>query len=162
MKKIVSMLVVFCCVLLSKAQVTVPYTELNYNVHYHWGLIDVNIAHGVLTMQTEGNRFVATLDGNSIPWNGRVYCVSDTLVATMTPGAGLSREHVDYINGWYMKPKVMLYRSGRFDPDLPSNYRSINGQGTLSASGETMEAITITADMRGLFYYFREIGRAHV
>ena len=67
MKKIVSMLVVFCCVLLSKAQVTVPYTELNYNVHYHWGLIDVNIAHGVLTMQTEGNRFVATLDGNSIP-----------------------------------------------------------------------------------------------
>lgn len=157
MKKIVSMLVVFCCVLLSKAQVTVPYTELNYNVHYHWGLIDVNIAHGVLTMQTEGNRFVATLDGNSIPWNGRVYCVSDTLVATMTPGAGLSREHVDYINGWYMKPKVMLYRSGRFDPDLPSNYRSINGQGTLSASGETMEAITITADMLGLFYYFREI-----
>ena len=157
MKRFVLLSVILFCVLIGKAQLSVPYTELNYNVHYHWGMIDVTIAHGLMTMQTDGNRFVATLDGNSIPWNGRVFCVSDTLIATMTPGAGLSREHVDYINGWYMKPKVSLYRSGGFNPMLLSNYRNIKGQGTLSASNETMEAIAITADMLGLFYYFKEI-----
>lgn len=157
MKRFILLSVILFSVLIGKAQLSIPYTELNYNVHYYWGMIDVSIAHGLLTMQTDGNRFVATLDGNSIPWNGRVYCVSDTLIATMTPGAGLSREHVDYINGWYMKPKVSLYRSGRFNPDLPSNYRNIQGRGTLSANDETMEAIAITADMLGLFYYFREI-----
>lgn len=132
-------------------------TRLNYNVHYHWGLIDVMIAHGTVGMQTEGETFRATLDGNSIPWNGRVFCVSDTLHAVMSPGPGLSRETVTYENGWYLKPKVMEFRSGGFNPDNPSNYKNIKGQGELNASGETMEAITVTADMLGLFYYFKEI-----
>lgn len=157
MKKIVSLLFVLCCVFIGRAQVNIPYTELNYNVHYHWGLIDVMIAHGVVTMHTDGSRFSATLDGNSIPWNGRVFCVSDTLKATMTPGKGLSTETVDYINGWYMKPKVTLYRSNNFNPSLPSNYKNIKGAGSLDAGDDTMEAITVTADMLGLFYYFKEI-----
>ncbi|MDE6143343.1 MAG: DUF3108 domain-containing protein, partial [Muribaculaceae bacterium] len=157
MKKILLSLVALCIAFVSRAQGDIPYTEINYNVHYHWGFVDVMIAHGVVGMQKEGDRFSATLDGNSIPWNGRVFCVSDTLKATMTPGNGLPSETVDYINGWYLKPKVTLYRSHGFDPSNPANYKNIKGGGNLDASPETMEAITVTADMLGLFYYFREI-----
>ncbi len=142
----------------ASAQVSIPYQEIPYEVHYKWGLIDVMIAHGRATVATDGNRFSATLDGNSIPWEGRVFCVSDTLRAEMTPVAGgLSSEQVTYQNGWYLKPKVTQFRSNAFSPDDPANYKNILGQGSLNASGETMEAITITSDMLGLFYYFHEI-----
>ena len=141
----------------AKAQVNIPYQEIPYDVHYHWGLVDLMIAHGLVTIQTEGQNFSATLDGNSIPWEGRVFCVSDTLQATMTPTDGLSHETVTYENGWYMKPKASQYRSDGFDPSNPANYKNIQGQGELNASGSTMEAITVTADMLGLFYYFREM-----
>lgn len=157
MKKILLLLIVAISAAMAKAQVNIPYQEINYNVHYHWGLINVMIAHGTVTLQTEGPRFKATLDGNSIPWNGRVFCVSDTLHATMTPTSGLSKETVTYENGWYLKPKVTAYRTHSFDPSDPANYKNIKGGGTLDAGADTMEAITVTADMLGMYYYFREM-----
>lgn len=157
MKKSLLLLMLLCSVIVGKAQVNIPYQEIKYNVNYHWGLVDVMIAHGVVTLHADNNRFNATLNGNSIPWEGRVFCVSDTLHTIMTPGDGLSKETVIYQNGWYMKPKVSSYHSGNFDPSNPANYKSIKGQGTLNASDDTMEAITVTSDMLGLFYYFREI-----
>lgn len=157
MKKVLILLVALVSGLTVKAQVTIPPQEIHYDVHYHWGLIDLMIAHGVLTMQTDGENFSATLDGNSIPWEGRIFCISDTLQATMTPSVGLSAETVTYENGWYLKPKVTEYNSCNFDPSNPLNYRNIKGEGMLKASASTMEAITVTADMLGMFYYFREI-----
>lgn len=139
------------------AQVRIPYQELPYKVHYHWGLIDIAIGHGKVTLSSEGNQFNATLDGNSIPWEGRIFCVSDTLNATMSPDTPYSHEIVNYENGWYLKPKVMEYRREGFDASNPDNYKNIAGQGELSADPQTMEAVTITADMLGMFYYFHEI-----
>lgn len=158
MKRHILLLAALVCTLIAaKAQLSIPPTELRYEVHYHWGLINLNIASGTVTMQTDGPEFSATLDGNSIPWEGRVFCISDTLRCTMTPTAGLSRETVTYANGWYMKPKVSQYRSNGFNPDDPANYKNIKGQGTLSADANTMEAVTVTDDMLAMFYYFREM-----
>lgn len=157
MKKHVLLLLVLLWAFAGKAQVNIPYQEINYDVHYHWGLINVMIAHGKVTLQTDGTNFNGTLDGNSIPWEGRIFFVSDTLQAKMTPGPGLSKETVVYENGWYMKPKVGEYRAGGFSPTNPASYKNIKGAGELNASGETMEAITVTADMLGMFYYVREI-----
>lgn len=157
MKKTILLLFAFIASLSGMAQVQLPYQELSYDVHYHWGLINVMIGHGKVTLSSSGNQFNGTLDGNSIPWEGRVFCVSDTLQATMTPGSPLSNETVTYENGWYMKPKVTVYRTGSYDPQNPANYKNIKGEGTLNADGETMEAVTVTADMLGMFYYFHEI-----
>ena len=158
MKKSLLLLLLLCSVFIGKAQVNIPYQEIKYNVNYHWGLVDVMIANGVVTLHSDNNRFNATLNGNSIPWEGRIFCVSDTLQTIMTPEkGGLSKETVLYQNGWYMKPTVASYHSGNFDPSNPKNYKSIKGQGALSASDDTMEAIAVTSDMLGLFYYFREM-----
>lgn len=157
MKKTVFLLFAFMTTLTGLAQVNIPYQEINYNVHYHWGLIDIMIAHGQVTLQTDGDQFTGTLDGNSIPWEGRVFCVSDTLDAVMTPGVPVSHETVTYENGWYMKPKVRAFRGNNFNPTDPASYKNIKGQGELNASDDTMEAITVTADMLGLFYHFRTI-----
>ena len=160
MKKIVLLVYAVFAVISAYANVEIPYQEIPYSVHYHWGLIDVAIGHGKVTLSTEGEQFNATLDGNTIPWEGRIFCVSDTLNATMTPGVPYSHETVNYENGWYLKPKVMEYRSHGFEASNPANYRNIAGQGELSADRQTMEAVTITADMLGMFYYFHEINFA--
>ena len=157
MKKTTLLLFALIAALTGLAQVQIPYQEIPYEVHYHWGLVNVNIGHGKVTLSSQGNRFNATLDGNTIPWEGRIFCVSDTLNATMTPGAPYSRETVDYENGWYLKPKVMEYQSEGFAASNPANYKNIAGQGELNADSETMEAVTVTADMLGMFYYFHEI-----
>lgn len=157
MKKTLLLLVAFLGTLASHAQINIPYQEINYNVHYHWGLINVMIAHGKVTIQTDGNQFKGTLDGNSIPWEGRVFCISDTLNATMSPASPVSRETVTYENGWYLKPKVTQYRSGSFNPDDPANFKNIKGQGTLNADANTMEAISVTTNMLGMYYYFQQI-----
>lgn len=146
----------------AKAQVNIPYQEIRYNIHYHWGLVNVQIAHALVTIQSDGSNFSATMDGNSIPWEGRVMCVSDTLRATMTDTGGLNHENISYINGWYMKPKTSQFHSAGFNPDNPANYRNIQGAGTLSASPSTMEAIDVTANMLGLFYQFHEIDFANM
>ncbi|MBD5237746.1 MAG: DUF3108 domain-containing protein [Bacteroidales bacterium] len=157
MKKTLLLLVALISGMMASAQVNIPPQEIRYDVRYHWGLVDINIAHGVVTMSTNGNQFNATLDGNSIPWEGRVFCISDTLNTIMTPGSGLSHETVTYENGWYMKPKASMYNTNSFDPSNPANYKNIKGQGYLDASDDTMEAVTVTADMLGMFYYFREM-----
>lgn len=145
-------------ILYGNAQVNIPYQEIHYNAHYHWGPVNVRIGHAQVSIQAEdGRNFFATLDGNSIPWEGRVYCVSDTLRAIMTATPAVSSERIVYINGWYMKPKVGQYRSRSFNPDDPSNYKNILGEGSLSASSNTMEAIDVTANMLGLYYYYHEL-----
>ena len=144
--------------LVTKAQVNIPYQEIHYDAHYHWGPINVRIGHALVTVQADDSRnFFATLDGNSIPWEGHVFCVADTLRALMTSPPEVSHEKILYINGWYMKPKVAQYKSRSFDPDSPANYKNIHGQGSLSAGASTMEAIDVTANMLGLFYYFHEL-----
>lgn len=157
MKKTILLFFAIFASMVSMAQVEIPYQEIDYTVHYHWGFVNVNIGHGKATISCDGSRLNATLNGNTIPWEGRVFCVSDTLNASMTPGSPLSRETVTYENGWYMKPRASAYRGGDFNPTNPSNYKNILGQGSLDADGQTMEAIKITADMLGLFYYYHEI-----
>ena len=123
----------------ARGQENIPYTELNYNVHYHWGLIDVSIAHGLVTIEKNGENFVGTLDGNSIPWNGRVFCVSDTLKAALTPNL----ERIDYVNGWYLKPKTNIYRSSQFDPNNPIFYKNIKGRENLTPAARQWRQSTL-------------------
>ena len=67
MKKIILFILAFLpCALF--AQVNIPRQEIHYNVNYHWGLIDVMIAQGVVTVETDGDIFRGNLDGTSIPW----------------------------------------------------------------------------------------------
>lgn len=118
MKRVILLLALMFSLFAAHAQVNIPRQELRYNAHYHWGMVDVMIGHGVVTMECRDNRFNATIDGNSIPWEGRVFCISDTLHTIMSPTSGLSKETVTYENGWYLKPKVTEYRSGNFVPSI--------------------------------------------
>ena len=140
-----------------RAQVEIPRQEIFYNVNYRWGLIDVMIARGVVTIETSGNEFIGTLDGTSIPWEGKIICVSDTLRANMEHGGNSIRENVVYQSGWYRHPKVSDFRSPRYNPDEPSIFKNIAGGGTYSASANTMEAITVTSDMIGMYYFAKAI-----
>ena len=149
MKKIFMMLLALCACQLSKAQVSIPYQEIPYNVNYKWGVVDVNIARGTVTCQADGGQFYGTLDGTSIPWEGKIICVSDTLRAYMAN----SRETVQYQSGWYRHVPVGLFRSGSYNPDDPAYFKNIAGQGNYNASHDSMEAITVTSDMLGLYYY---------
>lgn len=153
MKKLFVILLTIIGCQLSKAQVNIPYQEIPYNVNYHWGLIDVNIARGTVTAQTDGNSFYATLNGSSIPWEGKIICVSDTLNANMGFDGGALSESVTYQNGWYRHIPVSVYRSGSYNPDDPAYYRNIAGQGNYDASNDSMEAITVTSDMLGMYYF---------
>ena len=139
------------------AGVNIPFTEVPYNVNYHWGIIDVNIAHGTVKYQCDGTNFSGTLDGVSIPWEGHVILVSDTLKTRMTPGTPYSHEKVVYQSGWYRRPPAKYFRSENYDAANPANYKNIAGQGSYSASSNSMEAITITSDMIAMFYYAKEI-----
>lgn len=139
------------------AAVTIPFTEIPYNVNYHWGIIDVNIAHGTVKYQCDGTNFSGTLDGVSIPWEGHVILVSDTLETQMLPGQKYSTEKINYQSGWYRRPKAKYYRSNDYDASNPANYRNIAGGGQYDASNASMEAITITSDMIGMYYYAYEI-----
>lgn len=141
----------------SWAGVKIPHTVIPYNVNYHWGIIDVNIAHGTVKYQSDGTNFHGTLDGVSIPWEGHVIIVADTLDAQMLPGEKFSKEKINYQSGWYRRPKAKYYRSNDYDASNPENYRNIAGGGQYSASSNSMEAITITSDMIGMYYYANEI-----
>ena len=140
-----------------KAGVTIPFTEIPYNVNYHWGIIDVNIAHGIVTVESDGTNFNGTLDGVSIPWENHVILVSDTLNFSTEPTAGVSKEKVNYQSGWYRRPKANYFRSKEYNPANPQNYKNIAGKGEYNASNDSMEAITVTSDMLGMYYYAHEI-----
>lgn len=140
-----------------KAAVNIPFTEVPYDVNYHWGIINVNIAQGTVKYECDGANFTGTLDGVSIPWEGHVIMVSDTLKTCMLPGEPYSTEKINYQSGWYRRPRAKYYRSENFDISNPSIYKTIGGQGTYDASSNSMEAIAITSDMIGMYYYANEI-----
>lgn len=156
MKKFLFFILAFCASQLCRAQY-IPYTEIPYNVNYHWGLIDVMIAQGTVKIECNDNQFYGTLDGTSIPWEGKIICVSDTLSARMVNNGDQLREIVDYQNGWYRRPSVEQFRSSGYNAADPAIYKNIHGQGSYDASNDSMEAITVTADMIGMYYYSRII-----
>lgn len=135
----------------------IPPVAIKYKVNYHWGLINTTAANGTVRLEATGNSLTASLDGHSISWGGRQYTVSDTLKVITMPGRGplYARQNVLYRAGRYSKPLVSLLSSPAYNPGDPANYRTISGQGTLSASPKTMEAVGISCDMLGIFYLFR-------
>lgn len=157
MKKLILLAAMLFSVIGIYAAVTIPYTDIPYNVNYHWGIINVNIAHGNVRYHCDGTNFYGTLDGVSIPWEGHVIVVSDTLQTKMVAHTPYSAEQVEYQSGWYRRPKAKYFRSSDYDPSNPANYRNIAGQGQYDASNNSMEAITITSDMIGMYYYANEI-----
>lgn len=157
MKKIILLTITCLASICSYAAVTIPETVVPYDVNYHWGIINVNIAHGTVKYHCDGTNFYGTLDGVSIPWEGHVILVSDTLKTQMLPGNKLSTEKVEYQSGWYRRPKAKYFRSNNYDASNPANYKNIAGEGQYDASNDSMEAITITSDMIGMFYYANEI-----
>lgn len=152
MKKLIAILGVLCAWHLAGAQTVIPRQEVPYNVHYHWGLINVMIARGTVTVESDGSRFNGTLDGTSIPWEGKIICVSDTLVADVGTRDGAVTENVIYQNGWYRHVPVSLFRDSSYNPGDPTYYKNIHGDGEYNASADSMEAITVTSDMIGMFY----------
>lgn len=157
MKKILLLAFVCIAAISAKAGVTIPHTVIPYNVNYHWGIIDVNIAHGTVKYECDGTNFKGTLDGVSIPWENHVIMVSDTLNTTMQAGSPYSTEVVNYQSGWYRRPEAKYYRSNTYDASNPQQYKNIAGQGQYDASNNSMEAIAITSDMIGMYYYANEI-----
>lgn len=151
------MLLAACACIGAKAQVNIPGQEISYNVNYHWGVIDVMIATGTVTLAAHDGNFYGTLDGTSIPWEGRIICVSDTLEANMYGvGTNLS-ETVRRQSGWYRRPTVSSFRSACYNPDDPFYFKNIAGQGEYAASNDSMEAITVTSDMIGMYYFAHAI-----
>lgn len=157
MNRIIFLSLIVFGFLSSAAQVHIPFTRLTYDARYSFGPINVSIGTGEVTVQTYGDNFVGTLNGKSIPWRGRVYCISDTLRTEMHPTHGFSSESVEYVNGWYRKPKAEEYESAGYNPDNPQCYKNIKGFGLLDASNRTMEAISIMADMLAMYYYAHQI-----
>lgn len=131
-----------------------------YSVCYTLGFLKKHVGYADITLRTgPGGRFDATMRGSSIAWSGRVYSVSDTLQAVMTQGRGIIgiTERVVRSIGWYSKPYEHQLRDGSYTPSDPSFYRTTAGAGRLDASDETMEAVRITVDMLGLFWFFRHM-----
>lgn len=155
-KYLFSLLLLAGIVSAAYAQLSIPPQTINYKVRYHWGLIDVMIADGTVFVQSDGPNLYGTLNGTSIPWEGRIICVNDTLNARMLDGDRL-RETVSYQTGWYRHPHVNAYQSADYNPDDPAFYKNIAGQGDYNASGDTMEAITMTSDLIGMYYYAKAI-----
>lgn len=157
MKKIFLILLAVIGIQAAKAQVNIPKQDIHYNVNYKWGFLDVNIATGVVTIESDGNSFSGTLEGTSIPWEGSIFCVSDTLQANVSGTQADFRETVTSQTGWYRRPKVSQYRSSSYNPDDPATYKNIAGQGQYAASANSMEAITVTSDMISMYYYAHAI-----
>lgn len=132
---------------------------INYKVNYQVAFIMKEVARGTVELQSEGPEFSASLNGRSIPWGGRVYEVSDTLRISVVPGSGPAymRLRETARSGWYFKPLESRLRDGSFNRADPANYRNTAGQGQLSCSPLTIEAVGISTDMLGMFYVFREL-----
>lgn len=146
-------MLLICSFVIAKA-ISLPETKLEYSVQYKWGIIDVAIGTAVANISIDDNQLHGTIAGHSIPWEGRIFSVGDTVRASMSPNLQVNH----YINGWYRKPEV----NSHVDTNSPENYRTIQDQGTLNCSSSTIEAITITAQMIGIFYYAQEIDFANM
>lgn len=159
-RKIITIAVMICGLSTSAqtvpADIEIPATTLHYNIKFHLGFIDKEIAQGSAHFQcSEANGFTASLSGSSIPWEGRQYSITDTLSSTFKTDAatGLPFETVRYINGIYTKPLCSEGAEGQLILEKTGAFKNIHGDGTLSASPTTMEAVTITAQMLSMFYY---------
>ena len=141
----------------SYAEVSFPDETLQYDVSYHCGFIKISAGEADINLNLDNNRFMATLNGQTEPIGGRVYAISDTLCASMLPAPGLNKEVVLYENGWYTKPKANTLDGSAIEFTNSALYKNINGDGDLSASSETMEAVTISTDMLAMFYYFQQM-----
>lgn len=131
----------------------IPETTNTYDVVYHWGLINKVAGHGYVTYHASGNNFSGQLEGHSIPWGGRIYTVKTSLAARFgAAGAhGVPAESVTRQTGVYTKP--MVGKTGQSN----NKFKNIQGGGTLDASAQTMEAVTIMSDMLSIFYYAHTI-----
>lgn len=136
-----------------------PLTTIHYKVNYQVAFFMKTAARGTVQMQAHNGQFYATLNGHSIPWGGRVYTVSDTLRMSVMPGRGPAYMRLKETNrsGWYYKPFVNQLNDKTFSLTDPANYRNTAGQGQLSCSDDTMEAVSISTDMLSMFYVFREL-----
>lgn len=139
--------------------ITITPETYSFRINYHLGFINKTAGYGEVHISADGDTFTGDLHGASINWNGRVFSVTDTLVARMTPSptSPLDQETVIKRAGWYFKPLYSELQSGNFDKALPANHKTIYGGGTLSCSDATMEAVNITSNMLAMFYYFRQI-----
>lgn len=143
MKRLFLILSVWCAMACAGVAQSREYT---YEVKWKWGLVDISAGIANIGVEQVGDVFSATLSGQSIPWEGRIYRVAESLRASVTPTA----MHLHYINGTYSKPLEN-------EANSPSPYKNILGQGTLDASPQTMEAVSVMAHMLGLYYYAGEI-----
>lgn len=135
----------------SRAAVEIPLTTQSYDVVYHWGIINKVAGHGVVSYHTSGRNFYGQLEGHSIPWDGRIYTVESSLNAVFSPRQGKpSLETITAMQGTYTKPLVGSQPGS-------GGYKNIYGGGTLDASPETMEAVTVMTNMLSMFYYAHEI-----
>lgn len=142
---------------LRSSAVTLPCGPLTYEARYHCGFIKIDAGLAQITLSLDGENFMATMNGQSVPIGHTVYAISDTICADMSSVTnGLSNETVTYENGWYAKPHERDSFVPAPDFTNPACYKNINGEGELDASSETMEAITISADMLAMFYYFQQ------
>ncbi|MDE7458587.1 MAG: DUF3108 domain-containing protein [Muribaculaceae bacterium] len=158
MKRFALPLFALLAVASAAAEVTLPDGTLRYDVAYHCGFIKISAGEADIDLNLDNDQFTATLNGQTEPIGGRIYAISDTLRASMQPAdKGLSKEIVTYENGWYTKPKVENLDGSAISFSNPRDYKNIYGDGDLSASSETMEAVTITADMLAMFYYFQQM-----
>lgn len=114
--------------------------DLVYNVEWHWGPVTVHAGQAYVAVDCSDGILNGTMTGTSIPIEGKVMSVADTIRASMSP----ERTCIDYINGVYRK------RSENSDV---FGFRTIHGDGELDASPRTMEAVNITALLIGFYYY---------
>lgn len=151
MKRFLSIFAILSMMSLSvKAVVDIPSTTANFDVIYHWGLINKVAGHAYINYHTDGNEFMGSFVGHSIPWDGRVYSVESSLGAIFVPSkGGPSQEIVTGMQGVYTKPKV------GDTGNIP--YKNIYGEGTLDASAQTMEAVNVMTQMISMFYYAKDI-----
>lgn len=143
---IVSTVCLFMGALAMAAQTFGP-LEHHYTVNWKWGIINMNAAQARVNVSCNDGRLTGTLAGHSVPWEGRVYTVTDTLRADVKPDS----QSIGYVNGWYRKPRV----NKSMLPQNPKSYLTIQGQGELDGSAATMEAVAVTANMLSMFYYAR-------
>ena len=151
MKKVLLIIGIISICLPAFGGVVIPRREITYNVNYHWGLIDVMIARGTVSIESDGESFYGTLDGTSIPWEGRIICVSDTLRGSINGSGTNFSENVYFQSGWYRRPPVSYFRSGTYNPENAEYFKNLAGGGVYSASEDTMEAIAVTSDMISIY-----------
>lgn len=148
---LMALLTVLACVR-ADAVVNIPPTSLTYDVNYHLGFINKTAGHAYVNYYTNGNQFVGTIQGHSIPWGGKIYTIHSSLRAAFGPERdGVSPETVEGLQGIYTKPEA-----GQNPAGVP--YRNIYGGGTLNAGSQTMEAVTILSDMLSIYYYAHQLG----